>query len=74
VFVAAPGEPAQDYPPIIRAVLRSYNRLNPAEQEAFSKFLDNLVEEYASGAADATADILSAAEANTDASSESVPG
>lgn len=34
------------YPPIIRAVLNSYSRLNPSEQAAFCKFLDGVVAEY----------------------------
>lgn len=34
------------YPPIIRAVLKSYDRLNPVEQAAFCRFLDGVVAEY----------------------------
>ena len=54
--------PLNDYPPIIRAILRSYNRLNPAEQAAFCKFLDSVVEEYESTGS-VTTDPFAAAEA-----------
>lgn len=37
----------EQYPPIIRAVLKSYAQLNPNEQAAFCKFLDGVVAEYA---------------------------
>lgn len=33
------------YPPIIRAVLKTYDRLNPTEQAAFCKFLNEFVAE-----------------------------
>lgn len=33
------------YPPIIRAVLKTYDRLNPTEQSAFCKFLNEFVAE-----------------------------
>lgn len=51
------------YPPIIRAVLNSYSRLNPAEQAAFCKFLDGVVAEV-SGEILPALDPFEAAEAN----------
>lgn len=62
MFDAEAEAPLNDYPPIIRAILRSYNRLNPAEQAAFCKFLDGVVEEYES-TGQVTVDPFAAAEA-----------
>lgn len=63
MFNADAEAPLNDYPPIIRAILRSYNRLNPAEQAAFCKFLDGVIDEYGQSDSPPAVDPFTAAEA-----------